>query len=81
MAIEVVRMLMLASQLPYIASITVRVNQEVASYLNNRKRKEISHLEEEGKLKIHILGAEALFPEHFEMECRDGDGREIPVQE
>ncbi|MFO0871265.1 MAG: Rne/Rng family ribonuclease [Pirellulales bacterium] len=81
MAIEVVRMLMLASQLPYIASISVRVNLDVASYLNNRKRREISHLEEEGKLKIQVLGAESLFPEHFEMECRDGDGREIPLQE
>lgn len=80
MAIEVVRMLMLASQLPYIASISVRVNLEVASYLNNRKRRELSQLEEDGKLKIQVLGAESLYPEHFEMECRDGDGREIPLQ-
>jgi GTP-binding protein len=53
----------------------------VFKQLNNRKRREISHLEEEGKLKIQVLGAESLFPEHFEMECRDGDGREIPLQE
>ena len=81
MAIEVVRMLMLASQLPYVATITVRVNAEVTSYLNNRKRREISHLEDEGKFKIQILSADSSYPEHFEMECRDGDGRVITVQE
>jgi ribonuclease E len=81
MAIEVVRMMMLASQLPYIASITVRVNQEVATYLNNRKRKEISRLEDDANLKIQVLIADSQFPEHFAMECRDGDGREIMLPE
>ncbi|MFO0903320.1 MAG: Rne/Rng family ribonuclease [Pirellulales bacterium] len=81
MAIEVVRMLMLASQTPYVATITVRVNAEVTSYLNNRKRKEISRLEDEGKIKIQILSADSSFPEHFEIECRDGDGRVISVQQ
>ncbi len=81
MAIEVVRMMMLASQLPYIASINVRVNQEVATYLNNRKRKEISRLEDEANLKIQVLIADSQFPEHFVMECRDGDGREMMLPE
>ena len=77
MSIEVVRMLMLASQQPNIARVTVRVNDEVASYLNNRKRKEISQLEEEGQMTVQILGSDGLFPEHLELECRDRDGREI----
>lgn len=77
MAIEVIRMLMLSSQQPGIARVTVRVNDEVASYLNNRKRKDISLLEEEGKMVVQILGSEALFPEHLELDCRDRDGREI----
>ncbi len=47
MSIEVIRMLMLAGQQPNIARVTVRVNDEVASYLNNRKRREITNLEEE----------------------------------
>jgi ribonuclease E len=81
MAIEVVRMMMLASQIPYIASINVRVNQEVATYLNNRKRKEISRLEDEANLKIQVLIADSQFPEHFALECRDGDGREIMLPE
>ena len=77
MSIEVIRMLMLASQQPNISRVTVRVNDEVASYLNNRKRKEISLLEEEGRMTVQILGSDSLFPEHLELDCRDHDGREI----
>ena len=77
MAIEVVRMLMLASQQPNISRVTVRVNDQVASYLNNRKRREITNLEEEGGMNVQILGSEGLYPEHLELDCRDRDGREI----
>ncbi len=79
MAIEVVRMLMLASQQPGAARMTVRVNDEVASYLNNKKRKDITRLEEDGGLIVQILGSEGLFPEHLEIDCRDKDGREIEL--
>ncbi|MFT7638509.1 MAG: ribonuclease E [Pirellulaceae bacterium] len=77
MAIEVVRMLMLASQLSRASKVTVRVNDEVASYLNNRKRREITRLEEEGNLDVQILGSEGLYPEHLKLECTDEDGREV----
>ncbi|QDU94889.1 Rne/Rng family ribonuclease [Lignipirellula cremea] len=79
MAIEVVRMLMVASQQPKCKRVTVRVNDEVASYLNNKKRKEIMALEDEGGVNIQILGSEALYPEHLEIDCRDVDGREITL--
>ncbi|MCO6458220.1 MAG: Rne/Rng family ribonuclease, partial [Pirellulaceae bacterium] len=79
MSIEVVRMLLLASQQPNIARVTVRVNDEVASYLNNRKRKEIMLLEEEGGMHVQILGSEGLFPEHLEMDCRSEDGQLIDL--
>jgi len=79
MAIEVVRMLMLAGQQPAATRVTVRVNDEVAAYLNNKKRKEITYLEEEGKLAIQILGSESLFPEHLELDCRNAEGREIQL--
>ena len=70
-------MLMLASQQPKVSRVTVRVNDQVASYLNNRKRREITNLEEEGGMNVQILGSEGLFPEHLELDCRDQDGREI----
>jgi ribonuclease E len=79
MSIEVIRMLMLASQQPNISRVTVRVNDEVASYLNNRKRKAVSRLEEEGGMTVQILGSEGLYPEHLELDCRDNEGREIPL--
>jgi ribonuclease E len=79
MSIEVVRMLMLAGQQPNIARVTVRVNDQVASYLNNRKRKEINRLEEEVGMTVQILGSESLYPEHLELECRDAEGRELKL--
>jgi ribonuclease E len=59
--------------------VTVRVNDKVASILNNKKRKELTNLESEGSLTIQILGSEALFPEHLEMDCRDKNGNEIKM--
>jgi ribonuclease E len=79
MAIEVVRVLALASHQPRISRITVRVNDEVATYLNNRKRREIMQLEDEAHMLVQVLGSEGLFPEHLEIECRDVEGREITL--
>jgi ribonuclease E len=77
MSIEVVRMLMLSSQQPNVARVTVRVNDQVASYLNNKTRKEINQLEQEGGMVVQILGSESVYPEHLAIECRDKDGREL----
>ena len=77
MAIEVVRLLMLASQAPNVAQITVSVATEVANYINNRKRRAISGLEEEGQITVQILGAKGVSPEHVQLQCADSDGREV----
>ena len=79
MAIEVVRMLMLAAQEPRVRRVTVRVHDEVAAYLNNKKRKEIMQMEESGDMTIQILGSEAFYPEHLELDCRDNEDNEIPL--
>jgi ribonuclease E len=79
MAIEVVRMLALASQQPKISRVTVKVNDEVATYLNNKKRREIMQLEDQAKMLVQILGSESHFPEHLEIECRDAEGREVTL--
>jgi len=81
MAIEVVRMLMLARQLPKIAKVTVRVNDEVATYLNNKKRREITQVEDDAGMSVLILGSEGLFPEHLQLECRDVEARELRLPE
>ena len=30
-------------------------------------------------MTVQILGSEALFPEHLELDCRDEEGRETPL--
>jgi ribonuclease E len=77
MAIEVIRLLMLASQNPHIKRVTVRINDKVAAFLNNRKRKEISSMEEEGQMTVQILGTENSYPEFLEIHCTDEAGREV----
>ena len=79
MAIEVIRTLMLASRNSKVAHVVVRVNDDVSAYLNNKKRREISELEDDGKIHVQILGSEGLFPEHLELECKDADGREVVI--
>jgi ribonuclease E len=79
MSIEVERLLMMACQMPNAAKVVVRVNENVAGYLNNRKRREMIHLEESAGVSVQILGSETLFPEHLEMDCRDKDGNLIPL--
>ncbi len=78
MALDVIRMLLLARQQKNVASVKVKVNDEVASYLNNQKRKDLAQLEDESDFDIQILGSEFAFPEHLELECKDGAGQ--PVQ-
>jgi ribonuclease E len=77
MSIEVIRLLMLASQNPSVSQVSVRVNDRVAAYLNNNKRSELHGLEEEGKMNVQILGTENAFPEFLELDCRDRQGEEV----
>ncbi len=79
MAIEVVRVMMMACQQPRAARITIRVNDKVAAFLNNRKRKAIIQMEESTNVTVQILGSETLFPEHFECDLRDVEGNLIPL--
>ncbi|MCE5267465.1 MAG: Rne/Rng family ribonuclease [Planctomycetaceae bacterium] len=77
MAIDVVRMLILASQREAITKVTITVAEEVADYLNNRKRHELARLEEAGKMSLQIIGVEGVAPEHLVVQCRDKDDREV----
>ncbi|QDV24080.1 Rne/Rng family ribonuclease [Aureliella helgolandensis] len=79
MAIEVVRILMMASQQPRASRVTIRVNDKVSAYLNNRKRRDVIQIEETTGVSIQILGSEGLFPEHLECDCRDSEGNLIKL--
>ena len=77
MALDVIRTLMLAAQQSKCKIVTVRVNEKVASFLNNQKRRELAELEGEGTMEIKILGSETVFPEFLELDCRDDKGNEV----
>ncbi|MEZ6117301.1 MAG: Rne/Rng family ribonuclease [Pirellulaceae bacterium] len=79
MSIEVIRMLMLAGQNPEVCRVTVKVNDAVAAYLNNRKRKELAGLEDEGSMNIQIFGVENSFPEFLEIKCFDKRNNEVEM--
>jgi ribonuclease E len=77
MAIEVIRLLIVAAQRPSIAKVTIHVDMEVANYLNNRKRSELARLEEEGKITVQIVAGEGAGPEHLVFHCSDTEGRDV----
>jgi ribonuclease E len=77
MAIEVMRLVILAAQREDIARIAVTVDDEVATYLNNKKRREIARLEDEGQMTVQIYGRESVSPEYLAIECQDAQGRDV----
>jgi ribonuclease E len=77
MAIEVIRLLILSAQREDIAKVSVTVSEEVATYLNNKKRREMARLEDEGQMTIQVFGREGVSPEQLVIECQDSAGREI----
>jgi len=80
MAIEVVRLLLLACQHPDAVRVTVTVASDVAEYLNNRKRRVLAQLEEDGGIGIGIVDAgEGVSPEHLDVDCRDAQDRRVDV--
>ena len=79
MAIEVVRLLILATQYEDVAKVTITVADDVATYLNNKKRRELSRLEDENKISVQIFGLEGVSPEHLVLETHDTQGRELKI--
>jgi ribonuclease E len=77
MAIDVMRLLALATHREEIRRIAISVHPGVAAYLSNRKRKEIARLEVECNIMIQI-GFEPTAPaEHLKIECFDANGNEV----
>ena len=78
MAIEVIRMMMLAANQAG-AKMIIKVNDEVAAYLNNKKRREVSQIEDDGNMVVQILGSENVFPEHCDLVCEDEAGNIVQL--
>ncbi|GIW79609.1 MAG: hypothetical protein KatS3mg105_1416 [Gemmatales bacterium] len=79
MSIDVMRMLQLAAYQNNVHTITIRVAEDVASYLLNRKRKQISDLEQARNIQVQILPVLGAPPETMEFRCTDANNNELKI--
>ncbi len=79
MSIEVMRMLQLVAHREDVQRIEIRVTDEVANYLLNKKRREVSKLEESGNIQVQIVGSPGKPPEMLEFVCYDKNNNEVKV--
>jgi ribonuclease E len=79
MSIEVMRMLQSAANHPDVVRINLTVHSAVAAYLNNRKRRELAVLEQNGGKFITVRGTETVPPQHLVFECLDASGAECKL--
>ncbi len=77
MAIEVMRTLHLSESRDDVTRLTVTVHDEVATWINNRKRREITQFEDRTHIQLHVVGKDGVSPEHFVFEAWDTGGRSI----
>ncbi len=77
MSIELIRYFQLAASKQSIRQVQASVHTEVANFLLNKKRKDIIHWEEIGKMQITILGIPHVSPEHLALVCYDINGLEV----
>jgi ribonuclease E len=77
MAIDVMRLLALATHRDEIRRMAISVHPSVAAYLSNRKRKEIARLESECNMTIQIGFDPSSPAEHLKIECFDANGNEV----
>jgi ribonuclease E len=77
MSIDVMRMIQLAAHRPTIHRVQIRVAEDVANYLLNKKRREIARLEEAGEIQVAIAGMFGVSPETLEFTCYDNNNNEV----
>ncbi|MBQ9372593.1 MAG: Rne/Rng family ribonuclease [Thermoguttaceae bacterium] len=78
MALEIVRLLTLASQEPRASQIVVGVAEEVAVFMNNRKRFQLAQIEKDSKASILLKTVPCAWPEHIDVEIFDDAGKKVP---
>ncbi len=77
MAIDVMRILALGSHREDIRRINITVSPGVATYLNNRKRKEVARIESESGMSIQINFKENVPAEFLQIDCYDANSSEV----
>ncbi|CAN5913388.1 hypothetical protein BH23PLA1_BH23PLA1_27820 [soil metagenome] len=79
MAIDVMRVLAFTSHREDVRHLEVGVCEEVATFLNNRKRGEIARLEETASMTINITPEAGAVREFLQVHCVDAHGNETPL--
>jgi ribonuclease E len=79
LSIEVMRLVMASAAHEGIARIVIEVHDRVGNYLNNRKRKDITRIEDENEISISIVTKTDVFFEHMTFRAEDSNGREVSL--
>lgn len=79
MALEVARKLMTVTSMSQVTRVIVTVEEEVASYLNNKKRRDLVQLEAENNVEVQVVSKEGLSPEFLKIDSFDANGREVRI--
>jgi ribonuclease E len=81
MAIEAVRKLLMAMQTPNTAKVILTVHEEVGTYLNNKKRRELARIEDDYRIQVIVIGQKQVSPEHLQIVCEDPQGRDLKFED
>ncbi|MDO4550626.1 MAG: Rne/Rng family ribonuclease [Planctomycetia bacterium] len=81
MVLDVIRMILLASQRPDVATVEMTVHQNVADIMNNEKREKIAEMERAGNMKVQVRGRESVIPDFLEIICRNEKGDMLQFNE
>ena len=79
MAIDVMRLLMSHANRDDVSKVTVEVHERVAAFLNNRKRKDITQLEETYDVSVTVDSKVGVGPEHLKFHCSNVAGTEVKI--
>jgi ribonuclease E len=79
MSIEVMRLLMSHANIEGVKKVTVDVHERVAGFLNNRKRRDITQLEESYGVAVTVTALSDVSPEHLKFYCYNALGTEVKL--
>ena len=80
LSIEVMRLVLASAGHEKVAKIVIEVHDRVGNYLNNRKRKDLTRIEDENEITISIVARADVSFEHLAFRCDDENGREVTLE-
>lgn len=79
MCIECMRLLTFIAQREDVARIDLVVDNELAGFLQNNKRRDLANIEVKSEVTINIIAKDMRSPEDFEITCYNDSGEPIKV--